>query len=33
MMRDIMMELRTNPEWRLEVSLYLFRFTAETFRN
>jgi hypothetical protein len=39
MMRDIMTELEANPEWRMEVSdetgepLYLFRFTAEAFKQ
>ena len=38
MMRDIMVELKTNPEWRMEVTdeigepLYLFRFTTEAFK-
>jgi hypothetical protein len=39
MIRDILAALETNPEWRLEVSdesgklLYLFRFTAESFKH
>jgi hypothetical protein len=39
MIRDIMTELETKPEWRMEVSdetgepLYLFRFTAEAFKH
>jgi hypothetical protein len=39
MMRDIMTELETTPEWRMEVSdetgepLYLFWFTAGAFKQ
>ncbi len=39
MLRGIITELETNPEWRIEVSdetgepLYLFRFTAEAFKQ
>lgn len=39
MIRDVLAALETNPEWRLEVSdetgksLYLFRFTAESFKH
>ena len=38
MMCDILVELKTNPEWRMEVTdeigepLYLFRFTTEAFK-
>jgi hypothetical protein len=39
MIRGVLAALETNPEWRLEVSdesgkpLYLFRFTAESFKH
>jgi len=39
MIRDVLAALETNSEWRLEVSdesgkpLYLFRFTAESFKR
>jgi hypothetical protein len=39
MIRDTIVALETNPEWRLEISdesgnpLYLFRFTAENFKR
>jgi uncharacterized protein DUF6894 len=39
MIGDVLAALETNPEWQLQVSdetgkpLYLFRFTAETFKH